>query len=181
MSRRVVIYYRGARSAAVDHLRARADERGWIVVGTFRDRGQARGAEWAAMWRALAGREAEVLAVPSFAAIADSVSGALEEVLRLREAGCDLYVDDAELDTTSPVDRVLFRVAEALKRVDTTAARRPASPRSSRAKSAKMAPTPGQRLLVRAALASALSPRRVARSLKLSLALVEAVGREVKD
>ncbi len=176
MPRRVVIYYRGARSSAVDHLRARADERGWIVVGTFRDRGQARGAEWAAMWRALAGREAEVLAVPSFAAIADSVSGALEEVLRLREAGCDLYVDDAELDTTSPVDRVLFRVVEALKRVDTTA-----SPRSGRAKSAKMAPTPGQRSLVRAALASGLSPRQVARSLKLSLALVEAVGKEVKD
>ncbi len=111
MSRRVVIYYRGARSAAVDHLRARADERGWIVVGTFRDRGQARGAEWAAMWRALAGSEADVLAVPSFAAMADTVSGVLEEVLRLREAGCDLYVDDGELDTTSPVDRVLFRVA----------------------------------------------------------------------
>ncbi len=176
MPRRVVIYYRGAKSSAVDHLRARADERGWIVVGTFRDRGQARGAEWAAMWRALAGREAEVLAVPSFAAIADSVSGALEEVLRLREAGCDLYVDDAELDTTSPVDRVLFRVAEALKRVDTIAARRPASPLS-----AKMAPTPGQRSLVRAALASGLSPRQVARYLKLSLALVEAVGKEVKD
>ncbi len=44
-----------------------------------------------------------------------------------------------------------------------------------------VAPTPGQRSLVRAALASGLSPRQVARSLKLSLALVEAVGKEVKD
>lgn len=177
MSRRVVIYHRGAKSAAADQLRARAEERGWTVVGTFRERAQARGAEWAAVWRVLAGREAEVLAVPSFAAIADSASEALEEVLRLREAGCDLYVADAELDTTSPVDRVLFRVAEALKRADTTTTQRRASPRSGRAKSAKMVPTPGQRSLVRAALASGLSPRQVARSLKLPLAFVEAAGK----
>ncbi len=179
MSRRVVIYYRGARTAAVDHLHAYGDERGWIVVGTFRDRGRARGAEWAAMWHVLAGRGAEVLAVPSFAAIAGSVSEALEEILRLREAGCDLYVDDAELDTTSPVDRVLFRVAEALKRVDTAAAR-PARHRSGRSKSTKMELNQGQRSLVRAALNSGLRPRQVARSLKLPLAQVEAVGKEVK-
>ena len=181
MSCRVVIYYRGARTAAVDHLHAYVDQRGWNVVGTFRDRGRARGAEWAAMWRVLAGRKAEVLAVPSFAAFAGSVSEALEEILRLREVGCDLYVDDAELDTTSPVDRVLFRVAEALKRVDTAAAARPERSRSGRAKSAKMELNPGQRSLVRAALDSGLRPRQVARSLKLPLALVEAVGKEVKD
>lgn len=181
MSRRVVIYHRGARSVATGQLHARVEEHGWTVVGTFRDKAQARGAEWEAMWRALAGREAVVLAVPSFAAIADSVAEVLDEVLRLREAGCDLYVADANLDTTSPVDRVLFRVFEALKCADTTTTRRSTSPQSGRAKPAKMAPTPGQQSLVRAALASGLSPRQVARSLKLPLAFVEAAGKELRD
>ncbi len=179
MSRRVVIYHRGAGTAAVGRLCALAGEHGWTVVGTFSDSGQARGPQWTALWRKITEGGADLLAVVSFAAIADSVPEALDEVLRLREAGCDLYVDDAGLDTTSPIDRVLFRVVEALKRVDTAAARR--RPGLVRAKPAAMAATPGQRSLIRAALASGLSPRQVARSLKLSLALVQTVGKEEQN
>ena len=135
MLRRVVIYHRGAGTAAVGRLCALAGEHGWAVVGTFSDSGQARGPQWTALWRKITEGGADLLAVASFAAIADSVPEALDEVLRLREAGCDLYVDDAGLDTTSPIDRVLFRVVEALKRVDTGATRR--RPRSARLVRAK--------------------------------------------
>ena len=183
MERRAAIYHRGAgeTQAAVGRLRAVASKQGWTVVGTFVDRTGARGPEWAALWRMITGRQADLLAVTSFSTMADNVSEALDEILRLRQAGCDLYVDDAGLDTTSPVDRVLFRVAEALRSVETVAARRPAPRKPSREPAAPPSPTPGQRSLVRAALASGMNPRQVARTLKLPLALVQAARKDEDD
>lgn len=177
MSRRAVIYCRGvsAKEAreATRRLRELAKESGWAVFRAYTDGQAARGAQWKALWRKIAAREVDLLVVPSFSAIADNVPDALKEILRLRDAGCDLYVADAALDTTSPVDRVLFRVAEALSALDTDTpdhARRRRQPRK-----VHREPTPGQRSLIRAALAAGLSPNQVARSLKLPLGLVRSV------
>ena len=126
MERRAVIYCSGvgAEEGQADRLRAVAGKQGWTVVGTFVDRKGARGPEWAALWCTIKDSRADRLAVPSFSAIAGTVSEVLDEILRLSTAGCDLYVDDAGIDTTSPVDRVLFRIAVALQSVDTEGARR---------------------------------------------------------
>ena len=94
----------------VDRLRTVATKQGWTVIKVFVDRPGAGRPQWAALSRALAAREADLLMVPSFAGIGESVSDVLEEIVRLRDAGCDLYVHDAVLDTTSPIDRVLFRI-----------------------------------------------------------------------
>ncbi len=177
MSRRAVIYCRGETAdetrEAAKQLRDLAKERGWTVTRAVTDTDAARGTEWKAVWRKVAGREADLLLVPSFSTIADNVSEALMETLRLRDAGCDLYVADAELDTTSPVDRVLFRVAEALSALDTDTPDHAKRRRQRRKVRREL--TPGQRSLIRAALNSGMSPGQVARSLKMPLELVRAV------
>ena len=90
----------------VGQLRTVATNQGWTVIKAFVDRPGAGRPQWTALSRALAAREADLLMVPSFAGIGESVSDVLEEIVRLRDAGCDLYVHDAGLDTTSPIDRV---------------------------------------------------------------------------
>ncbi len=113
----------------VGRLHTVASKQGWTVIKVFVDRPSAGRAQWAALSQALAAREADLLMIPSFAGIWESVSDVLEEILRLRDAGCDLYVHDAGLDTTSPVDRVLFRIVDALWSVETAGAKRPAAAR----------------------------------------------------
>ncbi len=121
-------------------------------------------------WRGIAAHEIDVVAVSSFAALADGVSRVLAEIRRLRDAGCDLYVLDPNLNTQSPVDRILFSIAEALKSVDDVSKRQPPpEARRKRAPARKFTRTPGQRSLIRAAIASGMTPRTTARSLKMPL------------
>ena len=83
---------------------------------------------------------------------------------------------DPNLNTQSPVDRVLFPIAEALKSVDDASNRQPPpKARRKRAPARNFTPTPGQRSLVQAAFSSGMTPRFVAKSLKMPLGLVEAV------
>ncbi len=111
----------------MDELRTVATKQGWTVVKVIVDRPEVGRTQWATLDQLLAASEAGLLIVPSFAAIADTVPDVLEEIVRLRDAGCDLYVHDAELDTTSPIDRVLFRIADGLR---SPGRRRPDSLRS---------------------------------------------------
>jgi DNA invertase Pin-like site-specific DNA recombinase len=160
ISRRAVIYCRGGTAreerATVDQLRTVATKQGWTVVKALVDRLEAGRTQRATPSQLLAASEADLLIVPSFAAIADTVSDVLEEIVRLRDAGCDLYVHDAELDTTSPIDRVLFRIADGLRSVERAGAKRPAANR---------------------ALASGMKPREVAKLLKVPISLVQAVAK----
>ncbi len=83
---------------------------------------------------------------------------------------------DPNLNTRSPVDRILFSIAEALKSVDDVSKPQPPpEARRKRASAKKFTSTPGQRSLIRAALSSGMTPRTVARSLKMPLGLIEAV------
>ena len=139
MSRRVAIYCRHTtereKRAATKTLNAAAKNEGWAIAGEFSaDKKQSRpGAptEWRELRRFIEAGKADVVAVPSLAAIGDTVSVVLAEILWLRDKRCALYVHDARLNTVSPVDRVLFKVVEALKAVDDAAVRsRPARTRA---------------------------------------------------
>ncbi len=176
-----MIYCRGGTAreerAAAGQLRTVATKQGWTVVEAFADRSGAGRAQWAALSQMLATSEADLLIVPSFAAIADTVPDVLEEILRLRDAGCDLYVHDAELDTTSPIDRVLFRIVDRLRSVERKGAKRPAADRARQARAKKLEPTAYQRSVIRGALASGMKPREVAKLLKVPISLVQAVAK----
>ncbi len=176
-----MIYCRGGTAreerAAVDQLRTVATKQGWTLVKAFVDRAEAGRTQWAALSQLLATSEADLLIVPSFAAIADTVGDVLEEIVRLRDAGCDLYVHDAELDTTSPIDRVLFRIADGLRSVERTGPKLPAADRARQARTKKLEPTPYQRSVIRGAIASGMKPREVAKLLKVPISLVQAVAK----
>ncbi len=179
MPRRVAIYCRGkavqANRAAVEALRDVASREGWTVAGTFVDGAVPSKPEYERVWRGIAARDIDMVAVSSLVALADGVSAVLTEILRLRDAECDLYVLHPNLNTQSAVDRTLFPIAEALKAVSDASERRPPPEAGrKRASARKFTPTPGQRSLIRAARSSGLTPRAVARSLKIPLGLVEA-------
>ncbi len=176
-----MIYFRGGTAreerATADQLRTVAAKQGWMVVKTLVDRPGAGRTQWATLSQLLATSEADLLIVSSFAAIADTVPDVLEEIVRLRDAGCDLYVHDAELDTTSPIDRVLFRIADGLRSRERVGAKRPAANRARQARTKKLEPTPYQRSVIRGAIASGMKPREVAKLLKVPISLVQAVAK----
>ncbi len=105
-------------------LRSVAAKQGWTVINAFVDRTGADRTQWAALNLALAAGKADLVMFQSFAGIGESVSDVLEEIVRLRDAGSDLYVHDADLDTSSPIDRVLFRIVDALRSVEKAGAKR---------------------------------------------------------
>ena len=177
----MVIYCRSGTAredrATVDQLRGVATKRGWTVVKALVDRPGAGRTQLAAFSQLLAANEADLLIVPSFAAIADTLPDVLEEIVRLRDADCDLYVHDAELDTTSPIDRVLFRITEGLRCVEGPGAKRPAANRGRQARTKKLEPTPYHRSVIRGALASGMKPREVAKLLKVPIGVVQDVAK----
>ena len=68
---------------------------------------------------------------------------------------------DAELDTTSPIDRVLFRIADGLRSVERAGAKRPAAKLAREARTKKLEPTAYHRSVIRGAIASGMKPREV--------------------
>jgi DNA invertase Pin-like site-specific DNA recombinase len=173
MSRRAVICCCGSaheQRATIGQLRTLATKQGWTVVKVVQRSEVSR----PQLTQLLAESEADLLIVPSFAAMADTVPDALEEIVRLRDAGCDLYVHDAELDTTSPIDRVLFRIADELRSIEKAGAKRPIGGRARRVQTKKLEPTPFQRSVIRGALKSGMKPREVAKFLKVPIGVVQA-------
>ena len=146
--------------------------------GPRAEQGGAGRTQWTRPSQLLAANEADLLIVQSFATIADTIPDVLEEIVRLRDAGCDLYVHDSELDTTSPIDRVLFRIADGLLSVERAGAKRAAADRGRQARTKKLGPTPYQRSVIRGALASGMKPREVAKLLKVPFGVVQAVAKD---
>ncbi len=187
MSRRVAIYCRYTtereKRAATRSLRAAAKKEGWTVADEFSaDKKQARSSaptEWRELRRFIEAGKADVVAVPSLDAIGDTVSVVLAEILWLRDQDCALYVHDAGLNTTSPVDQVLFKVVEALKAVDDAAVRSGTTARP-RTQALQLELTPYQRSVIRAAISSGVNLKDVAKSLKLSVASVRAFTKSKK-
>ncbi len=67
----------------VDRLRTVATKQGWTVIKAFVDRPGSGRTQWAALSRALAAQEANLLMIPSFAEIGESVSDVIEEIVRM--------------------------------------------------------------------------------------------------
>jgi hypothetical protein len=169
-------------------LRKVAKKEAWTIAGEFVDlqerSGSAAQPEWQSLRSSIKAGSVDVVAVPSLVAIADEVSGLLVEILWLRDQGCDLYVHDAKLNTTSPVDRVFFEAVKAVKAVDDAAvprAKSTAGPRQKPAPKKEPQMTRYQRTLIDAALSSGLKPAQVAKSLKLPLATIRAVVKQRKS
>jgi len=162
----------------VDQLRSVATQQGWTVINAFVDRPAADRTQWAALNQTLAAGKADLVMFPSFAGIGESVSDVLEEIVKLRDAGSDLYVHDAGLDTSSPIDRVVFRNVDALRSVEKAGAKcsNIALDRAARTKTLKA--TPYQHSVIRGALSSGLKPREVSKLLKLPIGLVQAVAKK---
>jgi DNA invertase Pin-like site-specific DNA recombinase len=179
MSRRAVIYCGGSSAheerTTLDQLYTIARKHGWTVAKVVHLPETSR-TRPATLTQLLAKSEADLLIVPSFAAMADTVQDVLEEIISLRDAGCDLYVHDAELDTTSPIDRLLFRIADGLRSVKKVGAKPTTADRPRRVQTKKLEPTPFQRSVIRGALKSGMKPREVAKSLRLPVGVVQAVA-----
>ncbi len=103
---------------------------------------------------------ADVVMVPTLAAIGDTVSDILREISWLRDQRCDLYVHDVALNTVSPVDQVLFEVVKALKAVDDATIRGGGSSETKQRRTRATQPELSryQRSIIRAAISSGLSP-----------------------
>ncbi len=82
-----MIYCRGGTAreerAAADQLRTVATKQGWTVVKTLVDRLEAGRTQWATLSQLLAVSEADLLIVPSFVAIADTVPEVFENLDRI--------------------------------------------------------------------------------------------------
>ncbi len=162
----------------VDRLRTVATKQGWTVIKAFVDRPGTGSTQWAALNQTLVAREVDLVMIPSFAGIGESVSDVLEEIVRLHDANCDIYVHDAGLDTTSPIDQVLFRIVDALRSVETAGVKRPVGVRDRAARTKTLEATPYQHSVIRGALSSGLKPREVAKILKVPIGLVQEVAKE---
>lgn len=184
MSRRVAIYCRSSteqeKRVANETLRVVAKKEGWTVAHEYGDGTKGSGANRPGQWERLRSfvemGKADVVMVPSLAAIGDTVSDILGGISWLREQHCDLYVHDVALNTVSPVDQVLFEVVKALKAVDDASIRGgdASGTQQPRAREPQPVLSRYQRSIIRAAISSGLSPREVAKSLKLPLATVRA-------
>lgn len=179
MSRRAVILCCGSSAhkerKTIDQLCTVARKHGWTVAKVVH-RSEAIRPQPTTLRQVLAESEADLLIVPSFAAMAATVLNVLEEIVRLRDARCDLYVHDAELDTTSPIDRVLFRIADGLRSIETAGSKPTTVDRDRRVQTKKPEPTPYQRSVIRGALKSGMKPREVAKFLKVPVGVVQAMA-----
>ena len=187
--RRVAIYCQcvAAREkrTVLERLRAVAKQEGWIISGEFAERhgksGPGPRPEWRRLQRLIEAGKVDVVVVPSLDAIGEGVSDLLAEIVWLQNLRCDLYVHDVGLNTLSPVDRVLFKVVEAIKAVDDASA--PAVQVSARRRRSRLRPpelTPYQRSVIHSAISSGMSPGEVAKSLKLPVASVREVAKSEK-
>ncbi len=169
--------------AALDALRAVCAGEGWAVVAVFAEASVREGpddrAEWRRVQDLITSGNADMVVVPSLTAMGDGVSSVLQVILWLQEQRCDLYVHDAGLNTASPVDKVLFKIAEALKVVDDAAVPPPPKAGSKRPQPKHSALLPYQISVIRAGLKSGLSVGEMAKSLKLPVTTVRAAAKRL--
>jgi len=108
------------------NLRDVARRRGWVVVATFADRGS--GAETGpglrAAMRLIAKNAADALAVCAIDRLGRDVRQMLENVDNIRQWGGSFFVQDDEIDTTSPEGRMQFTLLATLAEFQRRANRR---------------------------------------------------------
>ncbi len=93
-----------------------AERSGWAVAGTFSDEGisGAAGRErrpgYDALLRAVARREVDMVAAWSVDRLGRSLPDLVAFLSEVRAAGCDLYLHQQAIDTSTPAGRMMFQL-----------------------------------------------------------------------
>ena len=165
-----------------------AERSGWSVVATFADEGisGAAGRErrpgYDALLRAIARREVDMAAAWSVDRLGRSLPDLVAFLSEVRAAGCDLYLHQQAIDTSTPAGRMMFQLlgvfAEFERAIITS--RILAGQARARAKGVRMGrpPVPPIRLeTVRKGLQEGRSIRTVAQAAGVSTATVIRIKR----
>src|SRR6516162_293225 len=97
-------------------LRAAAGARGWRVVGEYADegisgsKGRDKRPELDRLLRDATRRRIDVVAAWSVDRLGRSLQDLVSFLAELNAVGCDLYLDQQALDTTTPAGRALFQM-----------------------------------------------------------------------
>jgi DNA invertase Pin-like site-specific DNA recombinase len=107
-------------------LRQVAECRGWAVVEVYRDEGisGAKGRDKRpgldAMLKDASRRRFDVVMVWAIDRLGRSLSDLLESIKHLEACGVDLYMDQQNIDTTTPMGKLLFHITGAFAEFERT-------------------------------------------------------------
>jgi DNA invertase Pin-like site-specific DNA recombinase len=103
----------------IRELTAIAERRGWQIVEVYQDTGisgaKARDERPAldAMFKDSCKRKFDVLMVWAIDRLGRSLVSLLDTITTLERCGCDLFIEQQSIDTTSPMGRLIFQVTGA--------------------------------------------------------------------
>jgi DNA invertase Pin-like site-specific DNA recombinase len=174
-------------------LTAVAERSGWTVVHVFSDEGVsgAKGRDqrpgFDALLKAIARREIDIAAAWSVDRLGRSLSDLVAFLSDIQSKGCDLYLHQQAIDTSTPSGRMLFQLLGVFAEFERSmiVARVKAGQERSRAKGVRFGrpPLPKDRLeKVRRALADGqMSIRAIARHAQVSTAYVARVKKAMAE
>jgi len=165
-----------------------AHRSGWEIVRVFADegisgaKGRDRRPGFDALLKAVARREVEIVAAFAVDRLGRSLSHLVGFLSEIQARGCDLYLHQQAIDTSTPAGRMLFQLLGVFAEFERTiiASRVIAGQARARANGVRFGrpPLPASRVeKVRRALADGRSTRAVARSTGVSTATVQRVKR----
>jgi DNA invertase Pin-like site-specific DNA recombinase len=121
MTKRVALYLRvSTDDQTVENqrlaLRAAAEARGWQVVGEYADegisgaKGRDKRPELDRLLKDATRRKIDVIAAWSVDRLGRSLQDLVSFLAELNAVGCDLYLDQQAIDTTTPAGRAMFQM-----------------------------------------------------------------------
>src|SRR5215212_565487 len=119
---RAAIYLRvSADTQATQHqlegLQAVASERGWDVVGIYKDAGvggrREERADLDALLKDASGRKFDVVMAWALERVGRSMADLCRTIQHLQACGVDFYVEQQSIDTTTPSGKMIFHLAGA--------------------------------------------------------------------
>jgi DNA invertase Pin-like site-specific DNA recombinase len=166
-----------------------AQRSGWEIVQVFADegisgaKGRDRRPGFDALLKAIARREVEIIMAFAVDRLGRSLSDLVGFLSEIQARGCDLYLHQQAIDTSTPAGRMLFQLLGVFAEFERSiiASRVIAGQARARAKGVRFGrpPLPAGRVeKVRRALADGRSIRAVARSTGVSTATVQRVKRQ---
>lgn len=195
MTKRAALYVRvSTDSQTVENqilvLTEVAKRSGWEITHVFRDegisgaKGRDRRPGFDALHKAIARREVQICAAWSVDRLGRSLVDLVAFLSDLQAQGCDLYLHQQAIDTSTPSGRMLFQLLGVFAEFERSiiVSRIKAGHDRCRAKGVRLGrpPLPDERVdAVRRALAQGRSIRAVARSTGVSTATVQRIKRTI--
>lgn len=195
MTKRVALYVRVSTDQQTTEnqllvLTEVAERSGWTVAHVFADegisgaKGRDRRPGFDALHKAIARREIDIVAAWSVDRLGRSLPDLVAFLNDLQAQGCDLYLHQQALDTSTPSGRMLFQMLAVFAEFERAIIRSRivAGQARAKAKGVKFGrpPLPEKRLAaVRRALDQGRSIRAVARSTGVSTATVQRIKRTI--